>query len=129
MKSNIKIDEGFMSKNHMTIEGQIVRFLIEVNKRMDGVHLEETSEMASTLVKFEALLTNVYANRAYWSPTKLFHQIIAETVKKYFDVDPKDLGWNNTRTVFWLSRSDIETFLVHQNCKHMIDKKEENEKD
>ena len=119
----MNIDEGFLEKRHMTIEGQIIRFLIAVNRLLDGVHLEETSEMQSTLVKFEATLTCPYASPMYWSPTDLFHKIISDSIYKYFGIDDTEqdlIGYNNTNTVFWIPLDNIQNFVVHENCKHMI---------
>lgn len=117
----LNIDEGFLAKRHMTIEGQIIRFLIAVNRLLDGVHLEETSEMQSTLVKFEATLTCPYASPMYWSPTDLFHKMIAESLLKYFNIRYNDgtVGWNNTNTVFWIPLDSIQNFVVKTNVAHM----------
>lgn len=120
--AKLNIDEGFRTKRHMTLEGQIIRFLIAVNMLLDGVHLEETSELQSTLVKFEATLTCPYASPMYWSPTDLFHKVISDSIYKYFGIDDTEhdlIGYNNTNTVFWIPLDNIQNFIVDTNTAHM----------
>lgn len=89
---------------------RIMRFLIDANKLMDGVHLQETTEDHSrSLIKFEATLTCLFSSPCMWSPTSKFFDIIMILSKKYFrDVnDIDDFGWNNTKCVFWIGKEKI----------------------
>ncbi len=98
---------GENTKRHFLIN----KFLLEVNKLMDGIYVEEITEYhhPRVHVKFEAKLTCIYAHPCMWSPTEKFYETIMNAAKKYFDdvhnVD--DFGWNNTNTIFWIGAEKI----------------------
>ncbi len=100
-----------MNEQAITRNMRIARFLIEINKLMEGVYVEETTEYHETfsLIKFEANLTCLYANPSYWSPTKAFFENIIHAAKKHFKEvnNIEDFGWNNTNTVFWIGKDKI----------------------
>lgn len=106
MDAKTKLNEKAITRNM-----RIVRFLLEVNKLMEGIYVEEITEYHETfsLIKFEANLTCLYANPSIWSPTKIFFENIIHSAKKNFmDVnDLEDFGWNNTNTVFWIGKDKI----------------------
>lgn len=89
---------------------RITRFLLEVNKLMDGVHIDETTENhLHPHVKFEANLTCIYASPVMWSPSAAFFKIIGEASKKFFGLDDYNMfGWNNTNTIFWIDKEKIK---------------------
>ncbi len=94
---------------HTVKHFRITRFLLDMNKLMDGVHIQETTEdHRSTLIKFEATLTCPFASPFMWSPSAAFYNILSKCLKKWFDIDDyNSLGWNNTNTVFWFEKSRI----------------------
>jgi hypothetical protein len=88
---------------------KITRFLLDINKLMDGVHIQEKKDMpGSGLIKFEATLISPYSEPCMWTPSKLFYSIIEEYMKKYFKFSAyENLGWNNTQTVFWIEAEKL----------------------
>ena len=108
---DIKIRKDKKMEQAIARHIKITRFLLEINKLMEGIYVEETTENHETfsLIKFQANLTCLYANPSFWSPTPAFFSIIMNAAKKNFrevnDVD--DFGWNNTKTVFWIDKEKI----------------------
>ena len=89
---------------------RITRFLIEINKLMDGIYVEETTENhLGASIKFEAKLTHIYAHPHYWSPSEKFFQIVMNAAKKFFRGvhEIEDFTWNNTNTIFNIGKDKI----------------------
>jgi len=106
------MDEGKHIEIHYNINKhfKINKFLLECNKLMDGIYLEEITEThLAGHIKFEAKLTCLYANPMYWSPTPLFFECIMRAGKKYLGVETvEDFHWNNTSTIFWIEKEKIK---------------------
>jgi hypothetical protein len=100
-----------------TRQNRILKFLIEANKVMDGMHIEETTEYDHPRwfsIKFEASLTCPYTNGGFWSPNKLFWTTINKIAKKHFldfkyseALKNSDWNLNNTGTVFWIKKEKV----------------------
>ena len=91
---------------------QILNFLISINKKMDGVYVEETTEPNHPNIKFEATIASLYVNPCYWSPTQAFFDVIKEASEKHLKIDFNDFGWNNTRTTFWYHVELFQTWGI-----------------
>jgi len=78
-----------------------LKFLIDINKKMDGICIEEIHTSDNMLfTKFEAKISSIYVIPPMWSPTEAFFDVIERASMKYFGT--RDIGYNNTRTVFWI---------------------------
>jgi hypothetical protein len=90
---------------------KIERFLLECNKLMDGIYLEEITEdhNLSWSIKFQAKLTCLYANESLWSPSTKFYDVVIKAGQKYLGIKGmEDFGWNNTHTIFWIEKEKIK---------------------
>ena len=87
--------------------GKIFKFLMDVNNRLNGIMVIESQDIPrQSFLKFELELQSPHINKAcFWSPSSLGQKIIEDTVHKYFNVY-QEIGWNNTRTVFWFTAKD-----------------------
>lgn len=89
---------------------RITRFLLDINKLMDGIHIEETTdyELRNIRIKFEAKLISPFAQPGMWSPTPYFYQILEQCCKKHFkDSMYSSLDFNNTNTIFSVSSEKV----------------------
>ena len=104
-----------MNDHHRNIHINIARhfkinkFLLECNKLMDGVYIEEITENHNDRnIRFQAKLTCLYANPSYWSPSPAFFEIVMKAGKKYFDIENiDDFTWNNTKTIFRIDKEKL----------------------
>lgn len=106
------MDENMHTKIHYNINKhfKINRFLLECNKLMDGIYLEETTENHQDRnIKFEAKLTCLYANPGWWSPSPKFFEVVVGAGRKYLGIENvDDFHWNNTSTIFWIEKEKIK---------------------
>lgn len=88
----------------------ITRFLLEMNKKLDGMYMEETTERdhPRPMIKFEVKLTCIYAEPCMFAPSKAFYRLLESCMKKYFKHSAyHNLTYNNTNTVFWISEEEL----------------------
>jgi len=88
----------------------ITKFLLEMNKKMDGMYMEETTEYdhPRPMIKFEVKLICIYAQPCMFSPSNAFYSLLEEVMKKYFKSSAyANLSYNNTNTVMWLSMEEL----------------------
>ena len=88
----------------------IIKFLLEMNKKLDGMYMEEITEPdhPRPLIKFEVKLTCIYAQPCMFAPSDAFYNLLEECMKKYFKISAYDkLTYNNTNTVFWIYSGDL----------------------
>ena len=84
-----------------------IKFLIECNKKMDGIYIEETTEVdrvtniQSHTIKFEASLSTAYAQGGYWSPSDAFYDVVKVAAEKHLGIKFEDFHFNNTHTIFY----------------------------
>ena len=98
----------------MDLENNIIKFLLECNKLMDGIYIEERTgtDENPNVIKFEAKLTCIYAQPGLWSPTEKFYEVLMRAGKKYLGVKTiDDFNFNNTHTIFWLHKSEVKKWI------------------
>lgn len=88
----------------MDIDTKVTQFLLDVNKRLDGIVVFEDKEFSrKSFLKFQLELTSPHINSAcFWSPSSLGQKIVEDTIHKHFDIY-QEVGWNNTRTILWFT--------------------------
>lgn len=92
------------------MEDRVLRFLIEANKTLDGIHIELQSDTPPEncwSISFNAALTCIYAGKDYWTPTDAFVNAIEKLTLKHFGTD--QIHTNNTGTCFWINRAQFDT--------------------
>jgi len=106
-KSNININELSRSQ-------KIIRFLLDMNKLLEGLHIEEITDynLPRLHIKFEAKLTCPYAQPGLWTPTPLFYQVLEQCCDKHFRelcvrYPNSGVNFNNTNTIFWIMEEDL----------------------
>jgi len=98
---------------------QILRFLIEVNKRLDGIYICESTEYdhPRPSLTFNCNLTNLFIS-ANWEPSSLFFRVIDDAAQANLKITKDDFSWNNNKTTFWyqdrmtFSELDIEEEIM-----------------
>jgi len=95
-------------RDSMKLHLRITRFLLECNKLMDGIHVQEITEThLAPHIKFEVNSTCIYLNVGFTSPSEAFFRIMNQAARKHLGVDPELFEFNNTKMIFWIDKSEI----------------------
>lgn len=108
------------------MDDRTLRFLIEANKTLDGIHIEQSRNDTPWSLCFDATLTCFYASKGYWTPTTAFKTAIASLMLKHFGTDMHE--YNNTGTSFWINRAAFDTVTADNFGSQPFDPDEGNER-
>lgn len=89
---------------------KITRFLLDMNKLLDGIHIQEITEygLERIHIKFEAGLSSIFVQPGMWSPSTAFYIVLEQCANKHFKAQAAHkFNFNNTHTIFW-----IEEYLI-----------------